>query len=144
MISMGAATQGTNILPGNSGPIVITVGNPPPTPETRARISLRSAAVNGRVQLTRNAAAGVNFNLIVTEGSPTIYNLTAAFRDPAGGTVDPIPGGNVPVATPNAPSTTPFTAVVHPGGTAMNTDLIVTVTRGAEISVQYWLPVAIN
>ncbi|MEO8380058.1 MAG: hypothetical protein ABI779_10385 [Acidobacteriota bacterium] len=144
MVSMGPATQGTNILPGNSGQIVITVGSPPPTPETRARVSLRSAAVNGRVQLTRNTPAGVNFNLIVTEGSATPYTLTGAFRDAVAGTVNSIPATNVPVATPQAPSTTQFTAVVNPGAQAISTDLIITVTRGAEISVQYWLPVAIN
>jgi hypothetical protein len=144
ILTMGAATQGTNILPGNSGAIAITVGSPPPTPETRARISLRSATVNGRVQLTRNTAAGVNFNLIVTEGSATPYVVTGAFRDAAGGTANAIPAINVPAATPQAPSTTPFTAVVNPGPTTLNTDLIITVTRGSEISVQYWLPVAIN
>lgn len=144
MISMGAATQGTNILPGNSGPIAITVGSPPPTPETRARITLRSVPVNGRIQLTRNTAAGVLFNLIVTEGSGTPYVVSGAFRDVVAGTINPIPGLNAPVATPQQPATLPFTAVVNPAAQAMNTDLIITVTRGADISVQYWLPVAIT
>ena len=111
---------------------------------TQETSSLRSAVVNGRVQLTRNTPAGVNFNLIVTEGSGTPYTLSGAFRDPAGGTVNAIPPINVPTASAQAPPTVAFTAVVNPGTTTLNTELVITVTRGTDINVQYWLPVAIN
>jgi hypothetical protein len=144
MLNVGAATLGTNILPGVSSPIAIAVGSPPPTPETRARVALRSAAAGGRVQMTRNTAQGVDFSLVATD--PGLFNLAAAYRDPAGGTVNPIASANIVAATPGAPATANFTAVVHPGAVSMNTELVVTVQRGSppNLQVEYWLPVTIN
>jgi hypothetical protein len=144
VLNVGPAGLGTNILPGMSSPIAITVGSPPPTPETRARITLRSAAPGGRVQMTRNTAGGVDFTLVATD--PGLFAMSAAFRDPAGGTVNPIASVNIATATPAAPANANFTAVVHPGATAMNTELVVTVQRGSppNLSVEYWLPVTIN
>jgi hypothetical protein len=143
-LHVNAATAGTGILPGMSSPIAITVGSPPPTPETRARITLRSAVgAGGRVMMTRNTTRGVDFNLVAA--SPGLFNFTGAFRDPAGGTVNAIPPVNVPTASAGSPATVPFTAVVNPGSASMNTELVISVTRGSppDLSVEYWLPVAI-
>jgi IPT/TIG domain len=144
LLNVGAASLGTNILPGVSSPIAIAVGSPPPTPGTRARITLRSAVTAGRVQMARNTAQGVDFSLVAAD--PGVFSLSAAYRDPAGGTVNAIPSVNIVTASPGAPATANFTAVVHPGAVSMNTELIVTVQRGSppNLRVEYWLPVTIN
>jgi hypothetical protein len=144
VLNVTSAAPGTGITPGMSSPIAITVGSPPPTPETRARITLRSAVnAGGRVQLTRNTPGGVNLNLIVTD--PGQFVMSGAFRTAGAGTVNPMVGANIVTATPAAPTAQPFTAVVNPGGTAMNTELVVTVRRGSPVNLQveYWVPVTI-
>ena len=143
VLNVTAAAAGTGILPGISSPITITLGSPPPTPETRARITLRSAVTAGRVQLTRNVAAGVNFNLVATANGT--YTMSAAFRNAGAGTVDTINPVVIGGASPAAPVTSPFFAVVRPGGTTGETELIVTVRGGSPLNLQveYWLPVRI-
>jgi hypothetical protein len=137
------ATLGTNILPGSSSPIAIAVGSQPPTPETRARITLRSAVTHGRVQMARNTTQGVDFTLVAT--APGTFALSAAYRDPAGGAVNAIPPVNITTASPATPANANFTAVVHPGAVSIDTELVVTVQRVSppDLRVEYWLPITI-
>jgi len=134
-------TTGSNVTPGNEQ-IQITIGSPPPTPETRVRVTLRSAdlgaqIVGGKVQFTRNSPGRVRFTILFTEGGD--YAVTALVRNSSGWSAADIDLPTFTVTNPSSGSTTNQNINVGfvAGGTATATDIIFTVTRGSDISVQY-------
>jgi IPT/TIG domain len=148
-LNVSATTPGASVLPGIASPVTIAVNQPPPTPETRVRISLRPGAniQNERVVFTRNQPGGVSFTVSVTEAAPTgsaPYVVSGATSG-AGWTVNnPIAQFNATNASEAAPANQNVTAVLTPAANATNTDLILTVTRAsAGVTVSYALPIAV-
>lgn len=137
--------QESQVLPGNVG-ITITPGQPAPSPETRVRISLATPApVNGRVPFTRNQVGAIGFLVAVTQAGN--YTVAAQMRNTTGWTPNGIDIPSFTVNTPPPPGSTAnqnVTVAFTPGSAATNTDVVFTVTRGSDISVQYSLPVSVS
>ena len=155
-VSAVETTPGSQVTPANPQ-VTITTGSPPPTPETRARVTLSGAslgaAISGNgVTFTRNSLGVVGFT--VQMFSIGNYTAAVAMLTPQGWTLGGIdvPSFNVTTApTPAAPATqgvdVTFTAGSGPPPAA-NTSLIFTLTGtntgGANISITYALPVAVT
>src|SRR5271165_2623474 len=144
-ISAQETTSGSSVTPGNAQ-ITIAAGSPPPTPETRVRVTLTQAGGGAVI-----AGVGVVFSKSIPQGTITYtilfaqqgnYTVTAAMRNPqgwsspAGGPVSP---ASFSVNQPGAGGTTPQNVnaqfTVGPG--ANNTDLVLTVSNGSDINVPY-------
>jgi hypothetical protein len=145
-LNVSATSPGNlQVNPGNASPITITPGAPPPTPEIRVRISLRSpaAGANGRVIFPRNAQTSVGFTVSVTQKGT--YVVAAAMRSPTGWTSGGMDIPQFNVANDPAQGTTAnqnINVIFTAGAAAADTDLVFTVTRAADINVQYALPVS--
>ncbi|HLK69140.1 MAG TPA: IPT/TIG domain-containing protein [Bryobacteraceae bacterium] len=153
-LSVVETTPGSSVTPGTAQ-LTITAGSPPPTPETRVRVSLSGAqggaAISGAgVTFTKSKIGGVTFNIVFTQGGD--YSLSAAMRNPTGWTSGGIDIPNFHVNQPTAGGTANqsvnviFTAAASVGGLpgASATDLVLTVTNGADINVASALPVTVS
>lgn len=133
-------TTGTMVTPGNDQ-IDITIGSPPPTPETRVRVTLRLAdagaqIVGDKVQFTRDSPGRVQFTILFTEGGT--YQVAAVMRNATGWSTAEIDLPTFNVTPPAAGSTTNqnINVIFTAGATGTDTDLVFMVTRGADISVR--------
>lgn len=151
-INAQETTPGSLVTPGQAQ-ITITAGSPPPTPETRVRVTLAQASLGAVILgtgllFTRNTQGTITYTILFTEQGN--YAVSAVMRDPTGWT-SPAAGAVTPAAFQvNAPppgGTTPQNVNVQftAGATAANkTDLVLTVTRGNDISVPYSVPVTVG
>jgi hypothetical protein len=123
------------VTPGNAL-TDITIGAPPPTPEDRVRVSIRSVTpppaqlVGNRAQFRRAASGAISFNLAFTSRGD--YEATAEFRNAQGWTpTSPqVSPQNISVSTdppPGTPANQPVQVIVTPGTGATDTDLILTI-----------------
>lgn len=142
-VAVSETSTGTAVTPG-SAEIDITIGNPPPTPEDRVRISLRSVTnasiVNGRVVFERDTAGAMTFNLTFTEDGE--YSFAPALRAPAGWQIDALSIPGVEIAS--APANQDVTVILTPGSAAQSTDFLLSVTSSdtaPPVSVRYAQPV---
>jgi hypothetical protein len=146
-------TTGSQVTPGNAQ-VTITTGSPPPTPETRARVTLAGAslgaAVSGTgVTFTRNSLGAVGFTVQLT--SIGNYSVSAAMLSPQGWTLGGIdvPTFNVTTPPPSGTTANQNVNLTFTAGTgAANTSLVFTLTGintgGTTISVTYSLPVTVT
>lgn len=148
-LAMIETTPGSSVTPGNAA-ITITAGSPPPTPENRARVTISGAgggaSISGNgVKFTRNSQGSVTFTIIFNDQGGGDYTVSAAMRAPTGWTAGGIDLPSFHVNTPPAgtTTTTKVNVLFTPGSLAANTDLVFTVTRGADFSVPYALPVTV-
>ena len=146
-------TPGSQVTPG-SAQVTITTGSPPPTPETRARVTLASAALGAAIAgngitFTRNNLGVVGFTVqMLSIGN---YTASVAMVTPQGwvlGGID-VPSFNVATQPPaGAPATQGVNVTFTAGSGAANTSLVFTLagtnTGGMNISVTYALPVAVT
>jgi hypothetical protein len=140
---------GTRVTPGSANPVVITTGNPPPTPETRVRISLANPApVAGRVACPRSVATTCNFTVTVTSAATVAdpFLVSATLRNSAGWSAPLLDTTQFAAAgTPAAPANQNVAVDVTPGVGATNTDLLLRVRKVSDnIDVQYALPVSVT
>lgn len=129
----------SQVNPGHDD-ITIAVGSPPPTPETRVRVSLRSDVSD--LTFTRPSSNMLEFNIAITEAGT--YSVVAEMRNPSGWTIN---GIDFPIFTVSDPSggsdvvNQIISIDISAGGLAEATDLILTVTRPAmttpSVSVSY-------
>lgn len=113
----------SRINPGHED-ITITVGSPPPTPETRVRISLRSDVAD--LTFTRPSSNILEFNISVTEAG--IYSVTAEMRNPQGWNIREIDFPTFPINDP-AGGNQVISVDIEALASAQITDLVLTVTR---------------
>ncbi len=125
---------GGKVTPGHAD-VPITIGNPPPTPETRVRVSLRSASagaqiVGNKVQFARNTAGAIAFNILFNEASaPGVpYGAAVELKSPTGWTKGGISPSSIDV--PNVPANQDVNVILTAGDTAASTDLLITISRG--------------
>jgi hypothetical protein len=140
-ITVTENTPGTKVVPG-SAQIQITTGSPPPTPDNRVVITFQSPIpqaqlVGTNLQFTSNAVGGAKFNISLTQGGT--YSVTAAMSNSAGWTSQGIdvPGFTVAQPAGGATANQPINVLFTPGGGAAATNLLLTVTRGSDLSVTY-------
>jgi hypothetical protein len=143
-------TPGTLVTPGNAQ-IPIVVGSPPPTPELRVRITVRSATnaaslVGTGVQFNRAANNGngsIQFSIALTEGGA--YTVEGQMRETTGWTNRGIDVPSFTAADPTGGATTNqlINAGFIAGATAVSTELLLTVRRGTDITIQYALPITV-
>ncbi len=152
-VSVIETTPGSQVTPG-SAQVTITTGSPPPTPETRARVTLASAALGAAIAgngitFTRNNLGVVGFTVqMLSIGN---YTASVAMVTPQGwvlGGID-VPSFNVATQPPaGAPATQGVNVTFTAGCGAANTRLVFTLagtnTGGMNISVTYALPVAVT
>jgi len=132
--------------PGFASPLTISPGAPPPVPDNRVLVSLvTTPGADGRILFTRGTAQSVAVNVAVTQQGS--YTVAAAMRNAAGWSAplldtpsfqvksDPLSGQAV-----NTPVSARFVA----GAAAGATDLVFTVSRGTDLSVQFAIPVAVQ
>ena len=145
-LSLGVTenTADSQVSPGNAT-IEITVGQPPPTPETRVRVTLRRADLSARisgnkVQFPRNNEPGrIAFTILFAEGGT--YRVAASVKNPSGWSAPEIDTQTLEVTPPSPGSTTNqnVNVLLQASDTAADTDMVFSVTRGTEISVRYFL-----
>lgn len=148
ILSVNENTAGSGVAPGNDQ-IQIIIGSPPPTPETRVRITLVDAdggaeIVGSKVQFTRNSEGRVRFNLLFAVGGED-FLVAAEMSNPTGWSPADINPSSLDVTAPTSGNTTDagVNVIFTAGATATDSDLLLTVTRGQDISVQYVLGVAV-
>jgi hypothetical protein len=140
------ATGVTQVTPGVAPALLITPLAPPPTPETRARVSLRAPvpAANGKIPFTRGQDGGVGFTVAVTQKG--VYQVSAAMRAATGWSLVAQDATTFEVKTDpaaNSSASQNINVIFNPGATATDTDLVFSVTRGSDINVQYAIPVSV-
>jgi len=151
ILSVTENTPGTKVTPGHAQ-VQVTVGEPPPTPVTEARVTLRladSAAsiVGEKVKFVRGNTEGrIQLNILFTKGGT--YSTKAYLRNTSGwlgGSSNTssftIYIANQPNATVNKLINVKFTA----GLSASDTELIFSVSGGdANIYVEYVLGLTVS
>jgi len=146
-LSVVETTPGTQVSPASIS-LAITLGSPPPTPDNRVRVVLRTAGggasiAGGVVQFARNQSGGVGFTVLVSQAGT--YNVNPTMRAAAGWTRNSL---DVPTFLANQPApgqtANQDVNVFFTGSTgAANTDLLFAVTRGTDLSVTYVQPVTV-
>jgi hypothetical protein len=140
-LSAVETTPGTQVSPA-SIPLAITLGSPPPTPDNRVRVVLRTAGggasiSGGVVQFVRNQSGGVGFTVLVTQAGS--YTVNPTMRNTAGWTRNSLDISGFQVNQPAEGQTANQDINVFFTGSAgaANTDLLFAVTRGTDLSVTY-------
>lgn len=146
-------TPGTQVMPGG-GQLIATVGQPPPTPETRVRISLESAEgaativpSQGKVNFNRALEGGlgtVGFSVRFTEGGQ--YNAAVMLRNTSGWTFNLIEPQSFNVQQPAQGQTTnvQILAQFTAGQSAAATEMLVTITKASTVNVQHELGISVT
>ncbi len=135
-------STGTKIAPG-SVQLSITQNSPPPTPESRVRVTLNqvggSASIaGGTVQFARNQSGGVQFTVLIAEQGdyvvePVMSASTGWVRD----SLD-ISSFHVNVPPAGTSANQDINVFFTAGSSAANTDLLFTVTRPSDgLTVTY-------
>jgi hypothetical protein len=147
-LAVNENTANTEVLPGN-GQISILIGSPPPTPETRVRISLAGAdppaSISGNgARFPRNGGQGtLRFVLHFTVGGA--FTVTPSMRNATGWTAADIDLPSFTVQSPAIGTSTnqPIMVVFGAGASASNTDFLLRVQGPGGINVQYALGVTV-
>jgi hypothetical protein len=141
-VDVTSAVAGTNIQPGSSSPIALTIGSAAPVPDNRVTISLTTSLPiqNGRVMVTRGSTLGARFSLAFTDAGIT-YTVTPSLRIPTGwAAAEARPATFLSVIGTNA-----LTVVaLSPGTDATDTDLVLVVTGTNGFRGEYNLPLGIS
>lgn len=137
----------------NPSPVEIVIGSPPPVPETRIRVSLRSISSGateegGRIRYVPGTTGVVSFSIAVAAGAAVAgnYTVTAEFRNPAGWTVNSPPAAGTTFTVDNNGGGRPVNISAVASASASDTDLIVNVRRatgGEAFTVRYMQPVTV-
>lgn len=138
--------SGGAVNPGQAS-LNLTIGSPPPVPDSRVKISLRSVTqaqiVGNRIQLQRNKPGAITFNLVLSAVGD--YVFSRSLLNPNGWTSGglSIPGvNNVPSEGINQD----VSVILTPGPTAIETEFILMVQStdaNPPISVRYVQPMSI-
>lgn len=149
-VAVAENTSGTLVTPGNAQ-IEMRVGSPPPTPELRVRITVRSgtnaATLTGTgAQFNRtinNGTGSIQFSILLTEAGA--YTVEARMADTTGWTFRAldVTTFNVPAVQPGTTVSQVVTAAFTAGQSAIATDMLITVRRGTDLSIQYALPITV-
>jgi hypothetical protein len=153
-VKVGSTTSGTvvvrvtapgTLVPfGEASPILIRVDEPPPQPDKRVRISLRSPTPrpeDNRLVVKRNTPLSVSFIVVVNEAGAD-YRITPVMRDPMGWKRDSLDLETFSVT--NVPDTKVVKVTFIPDATARDTDLVFNVTRGTAVNAQSSVGVSIT
>ncbi len=136
-LSATETSGGNRVTPGNEQ-IVITVGQPPPKPETRVTVNFNApdsgiTQVGNRLQFKRGTLGLGTFDLTVREAGK--YRVTASLRSPTGWTLGQPTAGvpfeiNIP-SVPTGGSSGPqdFGLALTAAAGAADTELIFTTER---------------
>ncbi|HEX8129162.1 MAG TPA: IPT/TIG domain-containing protein [Pyrinomonadaceae bacterium] len=145
-LAVNENTPDTGVVPGNAQ-FVVTVGQPPPTPETRVRIMLESAFDSaritlGKVMLKRGQGMGmVGFSLQFAVGGN--FQVTTAVKNPTGWTVGDIDSPSFTLANPPQGTTANKTVLAQfaAGASAAETEILINVTgtptTGPAVNIKY-------
>jgi|SRR5688572_6266292 len=148
-LNVSENTAGTGVVPGNAQ-ISLTIGSPPPTPDTRVRISLAGAdppasiSGNGARFLRNNVQGTLRIMLHFSVGGA--FMVTTSMRNGTGWTSGGVDLPTFTVLAPAAGTTTnqPILAQFAAGDSATNTDFLLRVQGPEGINVQYALPVTVG
>lgn len=117
----------SQVNPGNQT-ITMAIGAPPPSPENRVLLSLRSVTqaqiVGSLIQFRRNQAGAITFNVRVTQEGR--YNFQAQIRDSTGWSQLPVL--DITQADIAANQNQDVSVILTPGSSASNTELELSIT----------------